>query len=105
MPKPKKTPAKKKPTAITKKDRTLSHVKNAADTSQMKRLEAAVGGLGAIAGPTPAAKRGLRRDLGFGSTTSRKSRKVIASAYTARGGRSRKFTVSSVVSKFIHWQF
>jgi len=76
-----KTPAKKKPTAITKRDRTLSSVKNAADTSQMKRLLDAVGGLGAIAGPTPAAKRSLRRGLGFGSTSSRKSRKVVATVY------------------------
>ena len=39
--KKKKTPAKKA-TAIRKGDPTLSKVKNAADTSQMKRLEAAV---------------------------------------------------------------
>ena len=77
MAKPKKTPAKKKPIAITKKDQTLSHVKNAADTSQMKRLEAAVGGLGAIAGPTPAAKRSLRRNLGLG-TPRRKALAVAA---------------------------
>ena len=62
MAKKKKTPAKK--TAITKDKKTLSHVKNAANSSQMKRLLDAVGGLDAIAGPTPAAKRGLRRDLG-----------------------------------------
>ena len=75
----KKTPSKK-PTAITKRDKTLSKVKNAANTSEMKRLEDAVGGLVAIGGITPTAKRGLRRDLGFGSTTSRgsrRSRKVV----------------------------
>ena len=87
MAKKQKTPAKK-PTAITKDKKTLSHVKNAANSSQMKRLLDAVGGLDAITGITPAAKRGLRRDLGFGSTpSSRRSRKVVAAAYGRRFGR------------------
>ena len=80
----KKTPKKKKPTAITKDKKTLSHVKNAANSSQMKRLLDAVGGLGAIAGPTPAAKRSLRRPLGFGS------RRSGCGATAARGGSSKK---------------
>ena len=95
----KKTPSKK-PTAITKRDRTLSSVKNAADTSQMKRLLDAVGGLGAIAGPTPAAKRSLRRGLGFGSTSSRKSRKVVdLRARAARSRTDHRFLRSSAWSR------
>ena len=89
MAKKKKTPAKK--TAITKDKKTLSHVKNAANSSQMKRLLDAVGGLDAITGITPAAKRGLRRDLGFGSTPSRRSRKVVAAAYVGPPQREWQF--------------